>query len=203
MGPSWWISEFALPRFTTPAVGPAPAVPLPQRRSVGLEHLAGSAVDLALAGGGQNLDRWVLEICGNVGEGLWNDARRSREGYGAGCQDLADLSAEIRSLQQAAHDSVGAALGWAVERSGADQFTATVVARVARRLPLPWDQQLTAVVHAIHVVGILVCIVDDRPLTSCACLNQVITPVIGAMAGRIAHDTIAVSLFDVTRSAPR
>lgn len=203
MGPSWWISEFALPRFTTPAVGAAPADPLPQRRSVGLEHLAGSAMDLALAGGGQNLDGWVLEICGNVGEGLWNDVRRSREGYGAGCQDLADLAAEIRSLQQAAHDSVGAALGWAVERSGADQFTATVVARVARRLPLPWDQQLTAVVHAIHVVGILVCIVDNRPLTSCACLNQVITPVIGAMAGRIAHDTIAVSLFDVTRSAPR
>lgn len=69
----------------------------------------------------------------------------------------------------------------------------------------PWDQQLTAVLHAIHVVGILVCIVDNRPLTSpsCACLNQVITPVIGARAGRIAHDTIAVSLFDVTRYAPR
>ena len=54
-------------------------------------------------------------------------------------------------------------------------------------------------VNAIHVVGILVCIADNRPLTSCACLHQVLTPVVRDMAGRVARDTIVMSLADATR----
>lgn len=83
-GGGWWTSEFTLPRLSAPASGPPPAVPLPARRSVGLERVSAPAAELALAGADKYLDRWVLEIYGNIGEDLWRKISASREGYGTG-----------------------------------------------------------------------------------------------------------------------
>lgn len=194
---SWW---FTVPDVPPPkrAPGPPPRERLDRPKPIHLERASDVAAELVAAGAGDFLDQWVVEAVGNVGEGLWKRISASRSD-GDGCEDLAALADRLKALQTAAHGIVGEVAANLVEELGVDQFSASVVAHLARRFPLPWDQQIALLVRAIRVLGILVCVAENRPLTRCACLKQAAGAYAADRLGLAAKDLVVESMVDLRR----
>jgi hypothetical protein len=91
------------------------------------------------------------------------------------CRRLAELANVLELTKKGAHNAVGAVvdegLGWfrrpTLERQIAKEF--------ARRIPLPGDKEIAAVIHALRITGVWVCLPNgvSYVVTQCPCFDAV------------------------------
>lgn len=90
------------------------------------------------------------------------------------CRQLAELANVMEFAKESAHNAVGAmvneGLGWfgrpTLERRIGEEF--------ARRIPLPGDKEIAAVIHALRITGVWVCVPNgiSYVVTQCPCFDS-------------------------------
>jgi hypothetical protein len=90
------------------------------------------------------------------------------------CRLLADLANVMERTKQSVHNAIGAmadeGLGWL----GRPTVERRIGAEFAKRIPLPGDEQIVAVIHALRITGIWVCLPNgiSYVVTRCPCFNS-------------------------------
>lgn len=82
---------------------------------------------------------------------------------------MARIARAILEAKAQIHALIGHATGWAVKKLGADETAQAFADDLASNIPLPIDAKMVAVARGVQVAGILLCVIDNRDLTRCAC----------------------------------
>jgi hypothetical protein len=94
--------------------------------------------------------------------------RRARD-----CQEIADAATAVVGLKDKAHDFAGKSVAGLLP-AGTPRFTRELTAKIAEKLPLPWDAKLEAIARGLQALGIFLCMVQLLPPTACPCLGMVV-----------------------------
>ncbi|WP_406167591.1 hypothetical protein [Streptomyces sp. NBC_00996] len=84
------------------------------------------------------------------------------------------LARNILKGKEQLHGAVGRAAGGLLGLLGRPRIERVFAQELASRIPLPWDGQLAAAARGLQIAGIYVCLVGNRGLTDCACLQDVL-----------------------------
>ena len=106
-----------------------------------------------------------------LNDDFWKSVPRRRRWTHPDCQLLADLANFMERTRKGVHDAVGAmareGLGWfgrpTIERRIAEEF--------AKRIPLPGEKHVIAVIHTLRIYGIWVCLPNgiNYVIVRCPC----------------------------------
>jgi hypothetical protein len=91
----------------------------------------------------------------------------------SGCEDMAQLARDILKGKEQLHHVVARTAGGLLGLLGRPRIERIFAQELARRIPLPFDAQLTAAARGLQIAGIYVCLVGGRNLADCACLRDV------------------------------
>jgi hypothetical protein len=82
------------------------------------------------------------------------------------CTELAHLAAHLLHVP----DMMGDAASEITKRAGGGPIVQAFAHKLASRLPLgPLGAHIVAVARGLQITGILICVIDERPLTQCPC----------------------------------
>lgn len=101
-----------------------------------------------------------------VGERTLRRLSRRRRRH---CKLLAKFAADVLAGKKWAHDVVGSLVQWLVSLLGGNWFVQVLARKLASKLPLPWDAKLIAVSRGIQIIGVFLCVANDRDITKCQC----------------------------------
>lgn len=154
-----------------------PYVPAPREPMTSYEptdHQLNTMVDIV-----QKIvtDGWEATVAGQLAAVLNDDFWKSVPRWSRrrpDCRRLAELANVMELAKKSAHDAVGAmvneGLGWfgrpTLERRIGEEF--------AERIPLPGDKEIAAVIHALRITGIWVCVPNGirYVVTQCPCFDS-------------------------------
>ncbi|MBF9134237.1 hypothetical protein I0C86_35680 [Plantactinospora sp. S1510] len=72
------------------------------------------------------------------------------------------------------HGRIGDLAGFLLDLIGTPRVVRMFGKEIAKRIPLPWDQQLVAVSRGMQIAGIVVCVINGRDLAKCECFVDVV-----------------------------
>lgn len=86
------------------------------------------------------------------------------------CKALARIARSILEAKAALHKGVGRIFGWLSAALGAGSTARAFAEELASNIPFgPLDAKMVGVARATQVAGILLCVMDNRDLTTCEC----------------------------------
>ena len=101
-------------------------------------------------------------------QSTWERLARSRRKRN--CKALARLARSILEGKAALHRAVGRIFGRLSVAMGADDAARAFAEELASNIPFgPLDAKMVGVARGVQVAGILLCVMDDRDLTTCEC----------------------------------
>jgi hypothetical protein len=116
-------------------------------------------------------DGWQAAAVGQVtgyAESTWERLMRSRRKRN--CKALARIARSILETKTQLHNAVGRLFGWVTGAFGAGDAARAFSEELASNIPLaPLDAKMIAVARGVQVAGILLCVMDNRDLTTCEC----------------------------------
>lgn len=120
------------------------------------------------------MESWEEAVADQL-DTVWNDdfwhslPRWSRKR--PNCRLLARLAEVMESVKKSAHDAIGAMADEGLGFLGRPTIERRIANEFARRIPLPGDQEIAAVIHALRIYGIWICMPEgvDYVLTECPC----------------------------------
>ncbi|MET8278090.1 hypothetical protein [Micromonospora sp. NPDC005174] len=118
------------------------------------------------------VDAAVAQAARYAGDGVWN--RLTVDWSGRNCKGLARLARAALDGKDWLHDRIGDLVGFLLEWLSTPRIVRVFGKEIAKRLPLPWDQQLVAVSRGMQIAGIAVCMINGRELTKCECFIDVV-----------------------------
>ncbi len=91
------------------------------------------------------------------------------------CRRLAQLADFMESVKRHAHDAVGAMANEGLGLLGRPTLERRIGQEFAKKIPLPGDKEIAAVIHALRITGIWVCVPNGVTyvLTRCPCFESV------------------------------
>lgn len=117
------------------------------------------------------VDGWCDAVAAQTEELLdpddWNrlfGRRRNRD-----CKALSCAAKDLLELKAAAHDAIGAGVGVLVKGTGGGAVEQALATSLAKKIPIPGEEQIELVARGIQLVGIAVCLQAGRRLTRCQC----------------------------------
>ncbi|WP_326560021.1 hypothetical protein [Micromonospora sp. NBC_01796] len=117
-------------------------------------------------------DAAVVRAAGYAGDRVWS--RLTDDWSGRNCKGLARLARAALDGKDWLHGRIGDLVGLLLELLGTPRVARDFGKEVAKRIPLPWDQQLVAVARGMQIAGIAVCVVNGRNLAKCDCFIDVV-----------------------------
>lgn len=92
-----------------------------------------------------------------LNDDFWKSVpRRSRSR--PDCQRLAKLANIMELAKKGAHNAIGAMANEGLGLLGRPTLERRIGEEFARRIPLPGDKEITAVIHALRICGVWVCV---------------------------------------------
>jgi len=86
------------------------------------------------------------------------------------CKALARIARSILEAKAALHKAVGRLMGLVSAATGADGAARAFAEELASNIPFgPLDAKMVGVARGVQVAGILLCVMDNRDLTTCEC----------------------------------
>ena len=105
-----------------------------------------------------------------LSDGFWNEGPRRQRGSLPECKALADLAKALEKAKTSVQDALGdlASRGFkAIRRPPHEQRLA---AAFAKKIPLPGEDGLKSLVHALRITGIWICVAAGKDVvTQCPC----------------------------------
>jgi hypothetical protein len=91
------------------------------------------------------------------------------------CRRLAQLANFMESVKKRAHNAIGAMANEGLGLLGRPTLERRIAEEFARRIPLPGDKEIAAVIHALRITGIWVCVPNgmEYVLTRCLCFEPI------------------------------
>jgi hypothetical protein len=100
---------------------------------------------------------------------FWNSGPRWSRRKHPDCQLLADLANVMERAKKRVHNAISAmadeGLGWL----GRPTLERRIGAEFARRIPIPGDEQIAAVIHGLRIYGIWVCLPNGISYVTARC----------------------------------
>lgn len=118
------------------------------------------------------LDAATARAASYVSDSVWNHL--ARDWSGRHCAGLASVARHILYNKSWVHAKLGRFIGVLVASFGTPPIVVLFAEQVSKRLPLPWDHQLTATARGAQITGIILCVLNDRGLGNCACLIDLV-----------------------------
>jgi hypothetical protein len=109
-----------------------------------------------------------------LNDDFWNSLPRwSRRRYD--CRRLAQLANFMESVKKQAHNAIGAMANEGLGLLRRPTLERRIAEEFARRVPLPGDAEIAAVIHALRITGVWVCVPNGLAyvLTRCPCFASV------------------------------
>jgi hypothetical protein len=82
---------------------------------------------------------------------------------------LAQIARAILAGKQQIHQVVGSAVGMLTAAIGGRPVARAVATELGSRIPLPWEQKITAAASGTQMIGIALCLSNGDPLVRCPC----------------------------------
>jgi hypothetical protein len=122
-------------------------------------------------------DRWQKAVewrlAGALDERVWVRVRRRPNGL---CAVLAQIAAEVEEAVSAAGEAGGLAAATAARWFGLPRIAQKIAqVIVTNTVPLIEENLTATLVRFLRVIGIWLCVSEDRPLTSCACFEALVS----------------------------
>lgn len=105
-----------------------------------------------------------------LNDDLWKPMDRwSRKRFD--CRGLAKLANVMESANKSAHDAIGAMANEGLRRFRRPTLERRLGEAFAERIPLPGDKEIAAVIHALRISGVWVCVPQgvNYVVTQCLC----------------------------------
>lgn len=167
-------------RYPPPAPPPPvpPEVPRPRRPKIGdlptdeqLRITADVVQKMVTDGWEDAVEDQLAKV---LNDDFWKSVPRlSRKN--PDCRLLADLANVMERAKKSVHNAIGAmadeGLGWL----GRPTIERRIGAEFAKRIPLPGEEQIVAVIHGLRIYGIWICLVNgiNYVITRCPCFTPV------------------------------
>lgn len=107
-----------------------------------------------------------------AGDRVW--AQLTNNWSGRNCRGLARLARAALHGKDWLHNRIGDFVGFLLELISTPRVVRVFSREIAKRIPLPWDQQLVAVSRGMQIAGIAVCMINGRDLAKCECFIDVV-----------------------------
>lgn len=119
-------------------------------------------------------DGWRAAVAGRLAtvadDVVWKRTWWGRRRLRVDCAELADLADAFAAAKSAAHDAAGRSAALLVRRLGRSEPEQRLAEEMVKRLPLPGDEQIDALVHGLRIVGVYVCLVGGTGILPCPSL---------------------------------
>lgn len=123
-----------------------------------------------LSGGG--LERIPTRATAYVSDSMWQELVRKHRGKG--CERLAELARNILDGRDLLTELTARTVGASFGLLGRPRIERVFATEVMRRVPLPDQLSLGVAARGLQAAGIYICYDSDRPLSTCACLRDVL-----------------------------
>jgi hypothetical protein len=135
------------------------------KRKKRVEDAANFCAELLTDGWQKTVETKAAEYVGKRTMQRLSRRRRSRS-----CKLLAKFAADVLAGKKWVHDVVGSFARWAVSLLGGNLFVQVLARKLASNLVvLPWDAKLIVVSRGIQIIGVFLCVANDRDITKCQC----------------------------------
>ncbi|MFV2105094.1 hypothetical protein [Micromonospora sp. LOL_015] len=114
----------------------------------------------------------VAQAASYAGDKVW--VRLTDDWSGRNCKGLARLARAALDGKDWLHGLIGDLVGFLLELLSTPRVARAFGKEIAKRIPLPWDQQLVAVSRGMQIAGIAVCMINGRDLLKCECFVDVV-----------------------------
>ncbi|OWV00509.1 hypothetical protein B5D80_27965 [Micromonospora wenchangensis] len=114
----------------------------------------------------------MAQAASYAGDRVWD--RLTHDWSGRNCKGLARLARAALDGKDWLHDRVGDLVSYLLEVLSTPRVVRVFGREIAKRIPLPWDQQLVAVSRGMQIAGIAVCMLNGRDLAKCECFVDVV-----------------------------
>lgn len=102
----------------------------------------------------------------------WVRLRRSN--HRRTCRALARMARFVLKTKTLAHKGVAKLAGWVVGGFGADDVVQAFAEELATSIPLPTDAKMVVVARGLQVAGVLLCVMDGKPIEHCDCFIDLV-----------------------------
>jgi hypothetical protein len=123
------------------------------------------------------LDQGVLaafesQITEYVSEELMDELSRNWDGRQ--CEELAKLAQQLLAVKGYFYKVLQIIINWLMLRLGYGDTARFFVCQLVTALPVAWYAKLVAAARILQVTGICLCFMNDRSLTECKCLHDLV-----------------------------
>lgn len=157
---------------------PAPRKPKPSRRPRRLTDREKDLVEEAVAYCSGVLTDGFIQQAADKATNYVDDETWSRlisHGRSKNCDALADLARNILDGKEKLHSFIGWLADQLFSLLNRSRIERIFARQLAKRIPIPLvDDHLPAVARGLQVTGIVICFLNDRELTRCACFVDLV-----------------------------
>jgi hypothetical protein len=112
------------------------------------------------------------QITEYASEKLIDDLSRSWDG--SQCEELAKLAQQLLAVKSYFYRAIQIIVNWIMLKLGYRDTARFFVCQLVTALPVAWYAKLVAAARILQVAGICLCFMNDRSLTECKCLHDLV-----------------------------
>ena len=119
-------------------------------------------------------DEWRAAVGGQLStiatNAFWKHVRRRGRSQ-FDCAVLADIADALESAKSWAHDAMGVLARGVWQRLRRPEPERALAETLAKRIPLPGDEEIDEVVRCLRIVGVYVCLNGGSDVLACPCFH--------------------------------
>jgi hypothetical protein len=149
-----------------------PTRPVPKRElsSVAKREAAKLCADAILSQG--VLAAFEAQITDLVGEKLVDELAKGWDGKH--CEDIAKLARGLLAVKGYFYRVLRIILNWLMLKLGYGEVTRLFACQLVCVVPVVWYAKVVAAARVLQITGICMCVMNDRSLTECRCLHDLV-----------------------------
>jgi hypothetical protein len=121
----------------------------------------------------------------------------SRNWDGRQCDELAKLARQLLAVKSYFYRAIQIVVNWIMLKLGFGSIARFFVCQLITALPVAWYAKLVTAARILQVTGICLCFMNDRSLTECKCLHDLVVfegkEAISRLMTAAAHDWREIS----------
>jgi hypothetical protein len=118
------------------------------------------------------LSAFETQITEYVSEELIDELSRNWDGRQ--CEELAEVAKQLLAVRSYFYKVIQIIVSWIMQKLGYGDLARFFVCQLVTALPVAWYAKLVAAARILQVTGICLCFINDRSLTECKCLHDLV-----------------------------
>jgi len=136
------------------------------------------------------LTAFDAQIADYVSERLVEELARNWDGRQ--CNEIAKLARGLLAVRSYFYKALQIVLNWVMMKAGYGETARLFACQLVTAIPVVWYAKLVAAARILQISGICLCVINDRSLTECKCLQDLVAfegkEAIGRLMTGAVHD---------------